>query len=128
MATLGPLAGNFRAIPLPIPRELPVISACFPFRDISTSLSGVRSNELKLSHGSLLRNCGGRAGERKPAGRGGWQLFPFHVSHFYFSSAVGSSAGLDPSSHLPTVFSAGIIELLREVSFLTLNHTKVQEE
>src|SRR5207237_9265911 len=47
MATLTPLAASFRAIPLPIPRELPVISACFPFRDISTSLS-VRSNEYSV--------------------------------------------------------------------------------
>src|SRR5882757_632310 len=52
MATLAPLAASFRAIPLPIPRELPVISACFPFRDISTSLS-VRSNETEISHGRV---------------------------------------------------------------------------
>ena len=47
MATLTPLAASFRAIPRPMPRELPVISACFPFRDMSTSLS-VRSNEKNL--------------------------------------------------------------------------------
>jgi hypothetical protein len=36
-------------------------------------------NELKLSHGSLLRNCGGQVGERKSkTGRGGWQLLEAH--------------------------------------------------
>src|SRR5438874_9256523 len=49
MATLAPLAASFRAIPLPMPRELPVISACFPFRDILTS-SSVRFNENKISY------------------------------------------------------------------------------
>src|SRR5437588_725455 len=61
MATLAPLAASFRAIPLPIPRELPVISACFPFRDISTSLS-VRSNETQDQRPRDLCNSPRRRG------------------------------------------------------------------
>ena len=36
----GSLSANFSAMPLPIPRELPVTSACFPFSDINTSRLG----------------------------------------------------------------------------------------
>src|SRR5689334_17496109 len=42
MAVLTPCSASFSAIPRPMPRELPVMSAVFPRRDISTSfvLSG----------------------------------------------------------------------------------------
>src|SRR5579864_1782982 len=42
MAVLTPCSASFSAIPRPMPRELPVTSAVFPRRDISTSfvLSG----------------------------------------------------------------------------------------
>src|SRR2546423_6241846 len=45
MAIVAPPSANFRAMPRPIPRELPVMSACFPLRDIRV---GPRLHELKL--------------------------------------------------------------------------------
>src|SRR5260370_41163268 len=38
MPILTPLSANFRPMPLPMPREPPVISACFPFSDIALLL------------------------------------------------------------------------------------------
>src|SRR5260370_29921594 len=39
MPTSTPLSASFNAIPLPIPRELPVTSACFPASDIPFSFN-----------------------------------------------------------------------------------------
>src|SRR5260370_15746576 len=38
MPILTPLSANFRPMPLPMPREPPVIRACFPFSDIALLL------------------------------------------------------------------------------------------
>src|SRR6266403_4489293 len=75
MATLAPLAASFRAIPLPMPRELPVIRACFPFRDISTSLS-MQFNEKKITNPAsfakdLLGYLGSARASRATFGVGG---------------------------------------------------------
>src|SRR6266850_7969130 len=43
MPIVAPASANFRAMPRPMPRELPVMRACFP--DIRV---GPRLNELKL--------------------------------------------------------------------------------
>src|SRR6266481_8083360 len=60
MATLTPLSASLRAIPLPMPREDPVISACLVFWAMSTSLiapSGV-SGKGPSPRGNPGRNFG----------------------------------------------------------------------
>jgi hypothetical protein len=58
-----------------MPRELPVIRACFPFRDISTSLS-VQFNEKKITNPAsfakdLLGYLGSARASRATFGVGG---------------------------------------------------------
>src|SRR5947209_17007863 len=58
-----------------MPRELPVISACFPFRDISTSLS-MQFNEKKITNPAsfakdLLGYLGSARASRATFGVGG---------------------------------------------------------
>src|SRR5712691_3657357 len=55
MAILTPLSASLRAIPLAIPREAPVIRACFPFNDMSNLLK-VRGPTGRA--GSILLSAG----------------------------------------------------------------------
>src|SRR5436309_1886637 len=46
---LTPRSASFRAMPRPIPRELPVTSACFPWSGMSTSFGSAYSEQRPRS-------------------------------------------------------------------------------
>src|SRR5439155_12257681 len=107
--TLAPLAASFRAIPLPIPRELPVIRACFPFRDISTSLS-MQFNEKKITNpASFAKDLLGYLGA--------------HARRVQHSAWVGMGSYLNSESFREQASSAGksTFDFMKQLSmFATL--------
>src|SRR5260370_40747345 len=73
MPILTPLSANFRPMPLPMPREPPVIRACFPFSDIALLLLlfwNGRIERMRLPYTQKPRRVNNLRAARWQSGRG----------------------------------------------------------
>src|SRR5439155_2731831 len=109
MATLAPCSASFRAIPLPMPRELPVINACFPLSDILTSFSQ-----------SCLHDA--FAQRHLTLGSSGWRFLPIPCMPGWTARQVGPSLDGRRALTLPS-----LQQRLRELDLVSsgISNTKV---